>query len=39
MLNLCKVKYTQTVLCKMKLCFALRNLFCVKFVIRKNIDV
>jgi hypothetical protein len=26
-------------LCKVKLCFALRNLFCVKFVIGKNLEV
>jgi len=38
MLNLCKVKYTQIILYKVKMYLDLRNLFCVKFVIHKNLE-
>jgi hypothetical protein len=39
MLNLCKVKYTQTILCKVKMYLALHKLSCVKFVIGKILEV
>ncbi len=32
MLNLCKVKYTQTILCKVAISFDLRNLFCLEVI-------